>query len=181
MKKGQVLHLEGDCPDSAFIILSGIVEISRTGPEGERSIFRLLSPPDLVGLSVIAGASHSADVSSAEDGSIAVIEGSAMMKMLSRQPAVALSMIAQLGCLISRLSDEMEDRRFLSVEQRTWKALSKTAGGPGEVRLTHEEIAQLIGASRSKVSHALAKLQHEGILDCGRGMIQIHIPYPSVP
>lgn len=43
---------------------------------------------------------------------------------------------------------------------------------PRIVRATHEELAQLLGASREKVTRALTRLKNIGAVKCGRGYVQ---------
>ena len=172
LRRGQVLWRRGDSPDAAAVVLSGRLDVARSGEGGARALLRALGPDALVGLSTLGGARHSADLVAGEQTEVLVLPGPAMRSLFAKRPELALSSLAQLGGLLASLSDEVEDRR-LGVEERLAKHLAKAARGLRELRVTHEELAARIGASRENVSRALERLERRGAVKLARGRIEI--------
>ncbi len=176
-RNGQKLCSEGEAPDSAFLLLAGQVEVCRTREDGRRTILRVLSAPTLVGLSVVGGAAHTADIVVSESGSIAEFSGAELRRFFRQVPEAAIAALAQLGVLLGSITDELEDARYIPVEERVWHTLSRLVSAPDKIRITHERLADMVGATRPKVTLALHSLQERGVLECGRGAIWLREPF----
>ena len=100
LKRGQALWREGDLPDAAAVVLSGRLDVSRSGEQGGRTLLRALRANALVGLSTLGGARHSADLVAGEETEVLVLPGPAMRALFARRPEVALGSLAQLGGLL---------------------------------------------------------------------------------
>jgi CRP/FNR family transcriptional regulator, cyclic AMP receptor protein len=88
-------------------------------------------------------------------------------------PRVALEALAQLGETIVKLSDEIEELRFLDLDERLLRVLRRRSKGLREIQITHEELAQQVGATRENVSRALKRLERKGAIACRHGRIGI--------
>ena len=91
---------------------------------------------------------------------------------MRRDPGVALRALAQLGETIAKLSDEMEELRFLELDERLVRLLRRRAGALRELRVTHDELAQQARATRENVSRALKRMERRGAITCRRGRIE---------
>jgi CRP/FNR family transcriptional regulator len=104
---------------------------------------------------------------------LATIPGDALRALVQAQPALGLRMVAHMAELLDRLTDEHEERLLQSVAQRLLAFVVRQGRGRREIALTHEELAQHLGASRARVSRALKTLERQGQLRCRRGRIEI--------
>jgi CRP/FNR family cyclic AMP-dependent transcriptional regulator len=181
VRAGEIICSEGSSDDHAYLILSGKLEISRVDTEGHKLLFRILSPPAMVGLSVVAGKPHTADVIAFESGSLGVLKGELLRKLLRDDPGVALQALAAMGALVQNLSDEIEELRHLPLKNRVWKSVSRNRDPDSLVHITHENLGLLVGATRARVSKALAELERDGVIETRRGGIIVLKPYPMVP
>ena len=136
-------------------------------------LLRSLGPRDSVGLSTLFGLAHSADLVAGESSVVLVIPGRALREIVRRDPAVALRALAQLGETIVHLSDEMEELRFLELDERLLRLLRRRTRSLRELRITHDELAQQVGATRENVSRALKRMERSGAIACRRGRIEI--------
>ena len=136
-------------------------------------ILRSLGPGASAGFSALGGAAHSADLAAAEASTVLVIPGRALRDAIRRDPALALRALAEQGETIGRLTDEMEELRFLDLDERLVRVLRRRAQGLREFAATHDELAQQAGATRENVSRALKRMERRGQIVCHRGRIEI--------
>jgi CRP-like cAMP-binding protein len=84
-------------------------------------------------------------------------------------------LLAYAQLLIHQLAQSALCNRFHTARQRLarWLLMASERAGTPELALTHELIAQMVGAPRSAVTNAATKLRHEGIIDYRRGIVTI--------
>jgi CRP/FNR family cyclic AMP-dependent transcriptional regulator len=173
LQKDNVLWRRGQRPDAVAVVLTGRLDIIRDSARGDRMLLRSIGAGEAVGLSTLASVAHSANVVAGEASSIFVLTGATLRDRLRREPAVALGAIARLGELVGNLTDELEELRFLDLDERVERVVFRRGRGLREVRLTHEELAQQVGATRENVSRALKRLERRGRIVCRRGRIEL--------
>jgi CRP/FNR family cyclic AMP-dependent transcriptional regulator len=173
LARGQVLWKRGERSDAVAVIARGRIDVVRDTAGGKRMLMRSLGPPESVGLSTLSGLAHSADLVAGESSAVLVIPGGALREAVRRDPDVALRALAQLGETIAKLSDEMEELRFLELDERLLRLLRRRAGSLRELRITHDELAQQAGATRENVSRALKRMERRGAIACRRGRIEL--------
>jgi CRP-like cAMP-binding protein len=169
LTRGQTLWRRGERSDAVAVIARGRIDVVRDTAGGRR----MLGPRDSVGLSTLSGLAHSADLVAGESSTVLVIPGRALRKAVRSDPDVALRALAQLGETIAKLSDEMEELRFLELDERLLRLLRRRAGSLRELRITHDELAQQAGATRENVSRALKRMERRGAIACRRGRIEL--------
>ena len=107
------------------------------------------------------------------------------LALIERHPAVALSVMCCLAGMVRRLSEEVQDLTALDVPGRVAKKLLELAGSHGEtrpggvqitVKLSQQELAEMIGATRVAVNQALSWFRGQGIVSTEREGIVIHQP-----
>jgi len=170
---GRRLFVEGDDADRLIVVLGGQIDIERVGEGGERRLYRRLGTDAVIGLSTVAGATHSADVVARTESRVLSIEGDALRDAFARRPAAALAAISALGDLVAKLSDELAEAAGGSLLERLERRLRRIAGDRREIEITHAELAGQLGAERANVSRALARLEDSGVLKRRRGRIEI--------
>lgn len=173
LARGVVLWSRGSRPDALVAVRRGRLDVFRTSTHGDRMLLRCYGPTELLGLSTIGGAPATADVVAAEPSQLVVLPGQAVRAALEARPQAALSALAQLGDLVGRLTDEIEELRFADLDTRVLRVLARRGRGLVEVRLTHDELAQQVGATRENVSRALKRLESRCLLRRRRGRIEL--------
>jgi CRP-like cAMP-binding protein len=101
------------------------------------------------------------------------LPGGEVRALLARHPDVALAILGHLGGLVGALSDEVEQQREQSIAERVALKLSQLGRGRREVRVTHQALADQVGASRENVSRALKALERRGLVRLRRGRIEL--------
>jgi CRP/FNR family transcriptional regulator/CRP/FNR family cyclic AMP-dependent transcriptional regulator len=176
----QVIVRRNEPGDALYIIASGKVKVSYpasngNGDEGE-TILAVLSPSDFFGeLAVLDGEARSADVIALEPTNLLMLTGADVSAIINRYPAIALALLKQLA---GRLRRSTEWIRVLSSQDVYGRIaaqllyLAQTHGydlpaGEGRLirlRLTQNDLASLVGASRESVNKAMGYFKNKGYI-----------------
>ena len=176
---------EGDRTDFVVVILEGRAKVLVTTRDGGESVLGVRGPGTLVGeLAAFDGGPRVATAVALEPLTVRLLSAEEFRAFVARQPGAGVELIRML---IGRLREA--DRR--RAEFGTYDTLPRVARllgdliadddasevrGPHHVRLTQDEIAGLIGASRESVARALATLRARGLVTTGRGTVTVHDP-----
>jgi CRP/FNR family transcriptional regulator/CRP/FNR family cyclic AMP-dependent transcriptional regulator len=182
-RRGEVLFHESDPGNALFLLLSGQVKILRVGEDGEERILHVLGPGEYLGeLSLVDGAPRSATAQALEPVEAMALHREDFIALIERYPAVALAVMSGLAGMVRRLSDQVQDEA-LDAPGRIAKTLLNLALRYGEttpegmrltLRLTQQELAQMVGVTRVSVNKHLGWFQDRGILTVDRQGITIH-------
>jgi len=171
-KKNEVVLREEDTSEYMYIILFGKVKVIQTTEDGKEIILAVHKSDDFFGeVSLIDGKTSPATVQTQEDSLIAFIAKKDFYSLLVTQSKVLEKM---LHIFCSRLRESWEriymlnaknasDRvklLFLTLSHKNGSATSD--GIVLNLKLTHQEIAEMAGLSRETVTRILDKLQKDG-------------------
>lgn len=173
-----VVVSEGDQTDSMYIILSGRVKIYLNNEDGKEVTLGIEGPGDYFGEMVLDGGRRSASVMTVEPSQFSIIQKHDLEKYLRQNPDVALAIIRQLISRIRALSDNVRSLALLDVYGRLRKLLLDLAVEQhGErvikEKLTQQELANRVGASREMVSKILKDLTIGGYIHIDKKIITI--------
>ncbi len=176
--KGSVILFESDPGDSLFIVREGRVKVVLVGEDGREVILGVLGVGEHFGeLSLIDEQPRSAHVIAMEDCSLLVLRRDDFRRRVDTVPEIAWSLLVELSRRLRRADNKIGGLVLLDVPGRIARLLldfadeggSPTIGKP----LTHQTIAQMIGASRETVSRAMREFQDNGWIDVQRRLITI--------
>ena len=176
--KDAVLFFEGQSPRGVFIVCSGRVKLSTCSSEGKLLITQIATAGDLIGLSAImAGTPYEVTAEALEPCTVNVVKRDDFLRFLSEHGEACLKAAQHLG---NDYHAAFEKARTLGLSTSAAEKLARVMldwierdGKPDregiqlKVTLTHEEIAQLINASRETVTRLLSGFKTDNI-------IQIH-------
>lgn len=176
--RGSVILFEEDPGDSLFIVREGRVKVVLVGEDGREIILGLLGPGAHFGeLSLIDGSPRSAHVIATDESRLIVLRREDFRRRVSESPAVAWALLVELSRRLRRADEQIARLALLDVDGRIARLVLDAANeGDGvriEKRLTHQTIAQMIGASRETVSRALRDFQQRGLIDVRQRQIRI--------
>ena len=160
--KNTMLFMEGDESSQLFIIESGKVKVFVTSEDGKQVILNFMGPGEYFGeLALIDGKPRSASVMTVADTSVVTVSRKKFQQFLAENPTYALEMMEQLVFRIRDLTDSVKDMALLDVYGRVSQLLVRLADTDGRItspKLTHQEIANMVGASREMVSRIMKEL-----------------------
>jgi CRP/FNR family cyclic AMP-dependent transcriptional regulator len=176
--KGSVILFEDDPGDSLFVVRDGRVKVVLIGEDGREVILGVLGVGEYFGeLSLIDDRPRSAHVIAMEDSNLLVLRREDFRNRVESSPRVAWSLLTELSRRLRRADDKIGGLVLLDVPGRIARLLLDLAEETGanaiEKTLTHQTIAQMIGASRETVSRAMKDFQDAGWITVERRRIAI--------
>lgn len=168
--KNTILVNEGDPSEMFYIILTGKVKVYLSDEKGKEVLLNMGGPGEYFGeLAIIDDAPRSASVMTLEPCQMAVVSKAGFERCLAEHPGFALGLIRTLVKRVRSLTDQVKGLALLDVYGRVAHTLLNLATEQqGELvieqRLTHQEIANMVGASREMVSRILKDLSTGGYI-----------------
>ncbi len=166
--KNTILINEGDHSDSLYVILEGKVKVFTSDEHGKEFILSMQEAGDYFGeLSLIDDSPRSASVMTLEKCRMCVISKADFQRCLEENPALAFELIRSLARRIRSLTERVRNLALLDVYGRVARTLLDMATEQDgnlviEQRLTHQDIANMVGASREMVSRIMKDLTAGG-------------------
>lgn len=176
--RGSVILFENDPGDSLFVVRQGRVKVVLIGEDGREVILGVLGVGEHFGeLSLIDDRPRSAHVIAMDDSHLLVLRREDFRKRVESSPAVAWSLLTELSRRLRRADEKIGGLVLLDVPGRIARLLLDLAEESGseviEKPLTHQTIAQMIGASRETVSRAMKDFQDAGWITVERRRIAL--------
>jgi len=182
--KNTVFITEGDSSDSVFVILSGRVKIFLSDTEGHEMILDTQGPGEYVGEMALDGNPRSASVMTTESTTFSVVSREPIKEAIRRKPDFALDMISKIIDRARLATNSVKDLAPLDVYGRVARLLLNMAvehNGKLEIpeKLTQQEIAERVGASRDMVSRIFRDLTAGGYITVENRFITINKKQPA--
>ena len=176
------IFLQGQPADSVFFLLRGKVKLSVTSSEGKEAIVATLGSGEFFGEGCLAGQPlRMATAMTVEDCTLTRVEKVTITRMLHEEQGVAELFVTHLLSRIIRYEADLVDQLFNSSEKRLARILlllshfskeSKTETVvPG---INQENLAQMVGTTRSRISHFMNKFRKLGFIDYNSDEMMVH-------
>jgi len=183
--KGTIIINEGDDTHSMYIILSGRAKVYLSDEEGKEVILNALGPGQYFGeLSLLDDAPRSASVVALEPCKLLLISEGTFRECLASKPTVVFRILKDLCRRVRGLSENVKSLALLDVYgriARTLLDLGVEENGKIVIkeRLTHQDLANRVGASREMVTRILRDLVVGGYIRMEGKHIIINKRLPS--
>jgi CRP/FNR family cyclic AMP-dependent transcriptional regulator len=178
--RGGIILNEGDAGDSLFAIATGRVKVFIGDEDGREITLKLLGPGDFFGeMSLIDQEPRSASVSALEPTTLKVLSYQAFHDCLGRFPGIGFAVMNGLGKRLRDADRKISNLALMDVYGRvasTLLELAISSGGKlviGE-KLSQQDIANMVGASREMVNRILKDLTDRGYISVEAKLITIH-------
>jgi CRP/FNR family cyclic AMP-dependent transcriptional regulator len=174
-----ILH-EGEKSDSLYIILYGKVKVYASEKNGSDVILNIQGRGDFFGeMALLDETARSASVMTMEPTRLSIITKAGFRDCLAHHPDLAYELIRALTQRVRSLTDSVRNLALLDVYGRVARTLLNLATKADgklvvEQKLTHQEIANMVGASREMVSRILKDLANKGYITVERKRITIN-------
>jgi CRP/FNR family cyclic AMP-dependent transcriptional regulator len=182
--KNAVIINEGDRGDSLYVILTGKVKVYVSDDDGREMILDIYGPGDYVGEMALDGRPRSASVMTLEPTTCSVVTRDELRSAISANPDVAMGLIATLIDRARIATDNVKNLALMDVYGRVARlllSLAKEDGGKLVVpeRMTQQDIADRVGASRDMISRIFKDLTIGGYVTIENRTITIHRKPPA--
>ena len=185
--KDQIVFRQGDPADAVFYILKGKVKVTVISEQGKEAVIAVLGPDEFCGEGCLTGQPRRVATATAMTGcEIMRIEKGAIIRVLHDEPAFSEMFVSHLLARTIRVEEDLVDQLFNSSEKRLARALLLLAnfgkeGRPEPIiaKVSQETLAEMIGTTRSRVSHFMNKFRQLGFIDYN-GTMEVHSSLLSV-
>ncbi|MCA9231521.1 MAG: Crp/Fnr family transcriptional regulator [Planctomycetales bacterium] len=181
--RGTPIYLPADSADSVLLLAQGRVKIGSYTEEGKQTILAFIEPGELFGELSLMGTEERDEYAEAVDKStIILIPNEVMQGLLEENPAVSLGVTKLFGLRRQRIEKRLKYLLFRSNRERLVHLLLELAEKYGRqalggvelrIKLSHQDLASIVGSTRETVTVVLGELQSEGLLELGRRKIKL--------
>jgi CRP/FNR family transcriptional regulator, cyclic AMP receptor protein len=169
-----IIFQEGDVGEALYILVAGLVKLSKVDLGGYEKTLAILQPPEFFGeMALLATKTRSATAVSLSEVRAFLLFQDDFNKLIQTFPAVSLNLTTTLAQRLRGMDDEAQILSYKDAQGRVAFVLLRlyrggvielSENGEALVRLTHQELANLAGTSRETVTRALKVLEHEGVI-----------------
>jgi len=156
-----------------FQIQNGSVKLVVASPRGKQAVIAILGPGDVFGEGCLVNRSLRKSTATAIQLSlIACVKKGPLVRLIHQEPAFAKRFISYLLCRMDRVEEDFVDRLFNFSEKRLARILllltslgPESRDGTAFPRIKQEHLAQMVGTTRSRVSHFMNNFRKLGFVD----------------
>jgi CRP/FNR family cyclic AMP-dependent transcriptional regulator len=173
-RKTERIYSQGDVADAIFLIQSGKVKMTVVSSAGKEAVIGMLTSHSFLGEGALVGQTLRVSSSTAIEASVIIrIEKQVMGRALLQQPELSEKFIAALLARNIDLEEDLCDQLFNHSEKRLARVLLKLARLPQHANaedarmpmLSHETLAEMVGTTRSRITHFMNKFRTMGLID----------------
>ena len=185
--KKKVIFAQGEDADAVFYIKKGKIKVAVISDEGKEAIVALLGVDEFVGEGCLVGQpKRLATASAMTECEIMRVEKTEIQRVIRDEPAFSQMFVAHILERNARVEEDLVDQLFNSTEKRLARLLLLLAnfgkdGRPEPIlaKISQETLAEMIGTTRSRVSHFMNKFRELGFIDYN-GHLEVHNSLLSV-
>ena len=179
--KKEVIFAQGADADAVFYIKKGKVKVAVLAKDGKEAIVALLGPDEFVGEGCLIGQpKRLATASALTECETMRVAKAEIQRLLHEEPTFSQMFMAHILTRNARVEEDLVDQIFNSTEKRLARLLLLMANFGKEGRtepilakISQETLAEMIGTTRSRVSHFMNKFRRLGFIDYN-GHLEVH-------
>jgi CRP/FNR family transcriptional regulator, cyclic AMP receptor protein len=200
-KRGSLIYLPSDQGDCVFVLGAGRVKIIHNTHDGKQALLAIIDPGEIFGELALSDAGPREEYAEAMEAStVVLISVDEINRLMDEHPNLQLSVMKLSLRGVERLKRRLKALLFRSNRERVvhllfdlsekYGKLLKDGSISIEIRLSHQELASIVGSTRETVTLVLGELQQEGAITVGRKEIvlrkvgqlaeMIEMPVPNI-
>jgi CRP/FNR family cyclic AMP-dependent transcriptional regulator len=173
-RKGEKIFSQGDLADSIYFIQTGRIKITVVSAAGKEAVLAMAGPHDFLGEgSLVNQPLRVSTATTLEPSTVFRIEKRAMLRSLHEQSELSEKFMALLLTRNIDLEEDLCDQLFNHSEKRLARVLLKlarlreheVAADASIPVLSHETLAEMVGTTRSRITHFMNKFRRMGLID----------------
>ena len=187
--EGRTVFMQGDVADAVWYLQRGKVKHAVTSSQGKEAIVAVLGAGEFFGEGCLAGRPlRMATATTLSDCTLYKVEKPLMMRMLHEHHDISELFVTHLLVRNMRYQEDLVDQLFNSSEKRLARVLLLLSHYGKEAKaetilpgINQEHLAQMVGTTRSRVSHFMNKFRKMGFIDyAGSGALTVNSGLMSV-
>ena len=184
----RTVFTQGDVADAVWYLQKGKVKHAVTSSQGKEAIVAVLGPGEFFGEGCLAGRPlRMATATTLGDCTLYKVDKALMMRMLHEHHDISELFVTHLLSRNIRYEEDLVDQLFNSSEKRLARILLLLAHFGKESRaetvvpkISQDDLAQMVGTTRSRVSHFMNKFRGLGFIDYDDSGLTVHSGLLSV-
>jgi CRP/FNR family transcriptional regulator/CRP/FNR family cyclic AMP-dependent transcriptional regulator len=183
-RAGEVIFHRDDPGQVLYMIKEGKVKICIISPDGQEVSLTVFGKGEYFGeFALLDGLPRSTDAVALEKVECYTLQRSDFHNTILKNPKIAILILEALSKRLRNTNQMVEDLIFLDVYGRVAKKLLELADAHGvkvddgvriDVRLTQQELAAMVGASRESVNKVLGYFTDKNFISTDKHRITIH-------
>jgi len=184
-RKNTIIISKGDESHALFVLVSGKVRIFASDEEGKEIVLNFLDQPGsyLGELALIGDTERTASAITVQDSKLLVLSKQDFIRAVKENPEIAFTLIKDLAARVRLLTDKVSSLALDDVYGRVTAVLREQAkeedGRLITGRLTQQDIADMVGASREMISRIFKDLKAGGYMDIENKRIVLQKTLPT--
>ena len=183
----EIIFTQGAAADAVFYIKKGKVKVTVVSKLGKEAVVATLGIGEFVGEGCLNGQQKRLATASAMADCVTMrVEKTEIQRVLRDEPAFSQIFMSHMLARNARVEEDLLDQLFNSTEKRLARLLLLLAnfGKEGQpqpliAKISQETLAEMIGTTRSRVSHFMNKFRQSGFIDYN-GHLEVHSSLLSV-
>lgn len=177
------IYLPADSADGVLLLTSGRAKLCSIGADGKQAILGFIEPGELFGeLAIYQGGQREEYAEAVETSTVLLLPADEMQRLVEAHPDVAVGITKLIGLRRRRIERRLKYLLFRSNRERLVHLLLELAEQYGRhteagvlltIKLSHQDLANIIGSTRETVTVTLGELQAAGHLLLGRRKIVV--------
>ena len=178
---------QGDAANSVFYMREGKVKISVLSAQGKEAVVAILGVDEFLGEGCLIGQPKRLSTATAmTECATMQVDKAEIVRVLHEEPAFSAMFVSHILARSARIEEDLVDQLFNSTEKRLARVLLLMAnfgkeGRPEPIiaKINQETLAEMVGTTRSRVSHFMNKFRDLGFINYN-GHLEVHSSLLSV-
>jgi CRP/FNR family cyclic AMP-dependent transcriptional regulator len=186
-RKSEIIFSQGDEANAVFYIKKGKVKVTVVSKQGKEAVVAIFGIDEFVGEGCLIGQPKRLATASAMSECVTMrVDKREIQRFLRDKPTFSQMFVSHVLARTARVEEDLVDQLFNSTEKRLARLLLLLANfgkegrpEPLMAKITQETLAEMIGTTRSRVSHFMNKFREAGFIDYN-GHLEVHSSLLSV-
>ena len=181
--KGSSVYMPSDSADETFLLAEGRIRLCSATPDGKQSILAFIEPGEVFGeLGLVDAGQREERAEAVVNSAVILLPSSHLRELMEESAQLTLGITKLIGFRRKRIERRLKSLLFRNNRDRLTHLLTELAeqyGNPTSegielaIRLSHQDLASVIGATRETVTTLLGEMQAEGLLTIKRQRLLI--------
>ncbi len=171
----EVIYFSGEHGECVYFLKSGRVRLYRILEDGKELTLDYLDPGDTFGeLSILEGYTHETVAEAVEEAYICMMKKDDFERLLKDYPSLVFQVTKLIGARLRKIESKIGELVYKDVPKKLAYILLRLADSYGvrdsrgillRVKMSHRELASLIGSSRETVSLVMGEFKDKGLIE----------------
>jgi CRP-like cAMP-binding protein len=182
-RKGEMVYCPHEAGETVLLLAAGRIKLKTVTPDGKEAILAFIEEGELFGeLALLDGSPRGEFAEAVLESQVIAIAAAELQAVMQQRPDVAVGITRLVGLRRRRIQNRLQNILFRSNRERVTHLLLELLETHGVrdgshwqigIRLSHQELASLIGATRESVTLILGQLQLEKLIRVRRRQLTV--------